>query len=78
MEFGLMDFYLKCGTRLTPKKVKPQNQAIIVLACNKCGQKIKKQKNLKINGKAITHSPKQLVSVIDKEKPMRKHINRIY
>ena len=63
-----MDFCLKCGTRLTPKKVKSENQAIVVLACSKCGQKISETKeNLKIKGKAIAHSPKQLVSVIDKE-----------
>jgi len=68
MEFGLMDFCLKCGTRLTPKKVKSKNQAIIVLVCNKCGQKIRETKeDLKIKGKAITHSPKQFVSVLEKE-----------
>jgi transcription factor S len=67
-EFGLMDFCLKCGTRLIPKKVKSRNQSMLVLACNKCGQKIIETKeNLKIKGKSIAHSPKQLVSVIDKE-----------
>jgi DNA-directed RNA polymerase subunit M len=63
-----MDFCLKCGSRLIPKKVKSGNQAMVVLACNKCGQKIKEtERNVKINGKAIEHSPKQLISVIDKE-----------
>jgi DNA-directed RNA polymerase subunit M len=63
-----MDFCLKCGSRLLPKKVKSRNQALLVLACNKCGQKTKEtEENVKIKGKAIEHSPRQLVSVIDKE-----------
>jgi DNA-directed RNA polymerase subunit M len=63
-----MDFCLKCGSRLIPKKVKSGNQAMVVLACDKCGQKTKETtENLKIKSKAIAHSPKQLVSVIDKE-----------
>lgn len=63
-----MDFCLKCGSRLLPKKIKAGEQAMLVLACNKCGQKIKEtSENVKSKGKAIEHSPKQLVSVIDKE-----------
>jgi transcription factor S len=63
-----MDFCSKCGSLLIPKKVKSGNQALLVLACNKCGQKTKEtEENTKIKGKAIQHSIKQLVSVIDKE-----------
>ena len=63
-----MDFCLKCGSRLTHKKVRSGNQVLLVLTCNKCGQKTKEtQDNMKIKGKAIQHNPKQLVSVIDKE-----------
>ncbi len=65
---GLMDFCIKCGSRLVPKKVKSGEQAMLVLACSKCGQKTKEtNRSLKINGKTIEHSPKQLVSVISKE-----------
>jgi DNA-directed RNA polymerase subunit M/transcription elongation factor TFIIS len=47
---------------------KSGNQALLVLTCNKCGQKTKEtEQNTKIKGKAKQHSPKQLVSVIDKE-----------
>jgi DNA-directed RNA polymerase subunit M len=63
-----MDFCQNCGSRLVPKKVKSGQQAMLVLACNKCGQKIKEpSENVKINGKTIEHSPKQFVSVIGKE-----------
>ena len=63
-----MDFCLKCGSRLMPKKVKSGNQVLLILACSKCGQKTKETpENMRIKGKAIRHNPKQLVSVIDKE-----------
>ena len=65
-----MDFCLKCGSRLLPKKVRSGEQALLVLACNKCGQKIKEPIEVKSKGKPIEHSPKQLVSVIDKEKQL--------
>jgi transcription factor S len=63
-----MNFCLNCGSRLVPKKVKSKNQALVVLACNKCGHKLKETyENLKVNGKTIKHNPKQFVSVIGKE-----------
>jgi DNA-directed RNA polymerase subunit M len=63
-----MDFCSKCGSRLIPKKVKSGNQVMVLLACHKCGQKVKEiEEKLKIKGKVIAHSPKQLVSVIGKE-----------
>ena len=63
-----MDFCPKCESLLTPKRVKSGNQVLLVLACNKCGLKTKeKEENTKFKGKAIQHSIKQLVSVIDKE-----------
>ena len=64
----MMEFCSKCGAILVPKKSKSGDQAMLILACNKCGQKVKeKDKDVKIKGKTIEHSPKQLVSVIDKE-----------
>ncbi len=63
-----MDFCLKCGSRMEPKKVKSGQQAMLVLACSKCGEKTKQtSENVKLNGKIIAHNPKQLVSVIGKE-----------
>jgi transcription factor S len=63
-----MDFCLKCGSRLVPKKVKSGNQIMLVLACNKCGEKTRESnENIKVRGKTIEHSAKQLVSVIGKE-----------
>jgi DNA-directed RNA polymerase subunit M len=65
---GLMDFCLKCGSRLIPKKVKSGEQIMLVLACSKCGHKTRELSDYaKLNGKTIEHSPKQFVSVIDKE-----------
>ncbi len=61
-----MDFCKECGSRLEPKKVKSEQQAMLILACNKCGQKTKESSEAKIYSKVITHSPKQMVSVIDK------------
>jgi len=53
---------------MVPKKVKSGPQAMLVLACNKCGEKTKEPSgNVQLNGKTIEHSPKQLVSVIGKE-----------
>lgn len=62
-----MEFCKECGSRLEPKKVKPGNQATLVLACAKCGEKTKELNETKIIGKTIIHNPKQFVAVIDKE-----------
>jgi len=63
-----MDFCLKCGSLLEPKKVKSGNQVMVVLACSKCGEKTKEtNENLKIKNKSIDHSPKQLVCVLSKK-----------
>ena len=62
-----MEFCKECGSRLEPKKVKSGNQALLVLACNKCGQETRQaRETVEIKGKIITHTPKQMVSVIDK------------
>jgi len=66
-----MDFCSKCGSRLTPKKLKSPNQRLIILACEKCGNKIKEtNKKIQLNTKKITHDPKQLVAIIEKEKQL--------
>ena len=63
-----MDFCVKCGSILVPKKAKSGDHAKLILVCGKCGQKIAQtSENEKIKSKTIEHSPKQLVSVIDKE-----------
>ncbi len=63
-----MEFCSKCGAILVAKKVKSGNQAMFILTCNKCGQKVKEtEEDVRIRGKTIEHSPKQLVSVINKE-----------
>ena len=63
-----MNFCLNCGSRLVPKKVKSKNHASVVLACSKCGHKLKETcDNMTVIGKIIEHNPKQLVSVIGKE-----------
>ena len=62
-----MEFCKECGSRLEPKKVKSGNQATLVLACVKCGEKTNESKEIKIACKAIEHNPKQMVSVIDKK-----------
>ncbi len=63
-----MNFCLKCGSRMVPKKVKSGQQAMLVLARNKCGEKTKDSiESAKINGKTIEHRPKHMVSVIGKE-----------
>jgi DNA-directed RNA polymerase subunit M/transcription elongation factor TFIIS len=65
---SFMDFCFNCGSRLVPKKIKSEGKSMLVLACNKCGQKIKDAgETLKSKIKIIEHSPKQLVSIIDKE-----------
>jgi transcription factor S len=65
---GLMNFCLNCGSLLETKKVKLKNHAIVMFSCNKCGHKIEETyENMTINCKTITHTPKQLVSVIGKE-----------
>jgi DNA-directed RNA polymerase subunit M/transcription elongation factor TFIIS len=64
-----MEFCSKCGAILIPKKIKSANQAMLILACNKCGHKVKEtDEDMKLKCKTIEHSPKQLVSVIDKKK----------
>jgi DNA-directed RNA polymerase subunit M len=65
-----MDFCKECGSRLEPKKVKSGKQTMLVLACCKCGGKPNQSNKTKINSKIITHNPKQMVSVIDKEKQL--------
>jgi len=65
-----MDFCKECGSRHEPKKIKSGKQTMIVLACSKCGQKTNKPNETKINSKIITHHPKQMVLVIDKEKQL--------
>jgi len=66
-----MDFCSECGSRLTPKKIKSANQRLIILMCDKCGNKIKKtNEKIQWNSKTIKHNPKQLVAVIDKEKQL--------
>jgi transcription factor S len=64
-----MEFCKECGSRLKPVKVHSGNQAMIMLACTKCGQKKQEtQVNTKtFNAKVIEHSPKQFVAVIGKE-----------
>ena len=64
----MMEFCSKCGAILITKKIKSGNQTMLILACNKCGQKVKETKeDVKFRGKTIEHSPKHLVSVIDKK-----------
>jgi transcription factor S len=65
-----MDFCKECGSRLEPKKVKSGKQTMLVLSCGKCGEKTNQTNETKIISKIITHSPKQMVSVIDKEKQL--------
>ena len=43
---------------------------MLVLACNKCGEKTNQPNETKTNSKIITHNPKQMVSIIDKEKQL--------
>ena len=62
-----MDFCKECGSRLEPKTIKTGKQIMLVLSCSKCGQKTKEPSESKINSKIIAHSPKQMVSVIDKK-----------
>ena len=63
-----MEFCAECGSRLKPIKSHSGNQAMVMLACTKCGQKKPElEANPKLNGKIIEHSPKQLVAIIGKE-----------
>jgi transcription factor S len=65
---GTMEFCSKCGAILVTKKIKSSDQAMFILACGKCGHKVKEtSEDMKLRGKTIDHSPKQLVSVIDKK-----------
>lgn len=62
-----MEFCAECGSRLKPVKVRSGNQAMVMLACTKCGQKKPDlETKPKLNGKVIEHSPKQLVAIIGK------------
>ncbi len=66
-----MDFCSECGSRLTPKKVTSGGHVMFVLACSKCGHKVKDpNENVKLTGKTVKHSPKQMVAIIDKEKQL--------
>ncbi len=65
-----MDFCKECGSRLEPKKIKSGKQTVLVLSCSKCGEKKAQSNETKINSKIITHNPKQMVSVIEKEKQL--------
>ncbi len=63
-----MEFCRECGSRLKPVKVNSGNQAMIMLACLKCGHKTDEvEPNAKFNEKYIIHDPKQFVAVIGKE-----------
>ncbi len=64
-----MEFCNDCGSRLKPVKVNSGKQAMIMLACTKCGHKKGQvDRDIKLfNGKTIEHSPKQLVAIIGKE-----------
>ncbi|HSV49982.1 MAG TPA: RPA12/RPB9/RPC11 RNA polymerase family protein, partial [Candidatus Acidoferrales bacterium] len=62
-----MEFCAECGSRLKPVKVNSGNQALIMLACTKCGHKEEETKPTPFSGKIIEHNPKQLVAVIGKE-----------
>jgi len=63
-----MDFCLKCGSLLVPKKIKSGNQMMLVLVCSKCKQSSRETiENTKFLSKTIEHSPRQLISVIEKE-----------
>jgi DNA-directed RNA polymerase subunit M/transcription elongation factor TFIIS len=44
-----MDFCSKCGSRLVLKKVMSGNQALLVLDCSKCGEKIRESNEAKNN-----------------------------
>lgn len=65
-----MEFCVKCGSRLEPKKSKSKDakNATLVLVCPKCGYK-KNEANQKIEPatKVIQHNPQQFVAVIGKE-----------
>jgi hypothetical protein len=41
---------------------------MLVLTCSKCREKTNQANETKINSKVILHNPKQMVSIIDKEK----------
>ena len=66
-----MDFCPNCGSRLFPKVSATGGQAVLLLACKKCGHK-NRQANAeaKLPVKTIQHTPKQMVAVIDKEKDL--------
>jgi DNA-directed RNA polymerase subunit M len=64
-----MEFCPKCGSRLTPKKLKTGKSSSVVLVCPKCGYK-KKETGEKVEpkvAKVIQHKPQERVAVIGKE-----------
>jgi transcription factor S len=65
-----MDFCKQCGSLMVPKKVKSGKQTMLVLGCSKCGEKTNQPNETKIKSKIIMHDPKQMVSVIGKEKQL--------
>jgi DNA-directed RNA polymerase subunit M/transcription elongation factor TFIIS len=66
-----MDFCPNCGSRLFPKTISSGDQALLILVCRKCGYKNKEANGTsKLEFRAIKHSPKQMVAVIDKEKQL--------
>ena len=68
MEMSRMEFCAECGSRLKPVKVNSGKQAMIMMACTKCGQKTRGlEVGNKLKSKFIEHSPKQLVAIIGKE-----------
>jgi transcription factor S len=66
-----MDFCKECGSRFEPKKIKSGKQTMLVLVCSKCGEKTNQTNETKINSKIMGLNPKNMVSVIDKEKQLR-------
>ena len=63
-----MEFCPKCGSRLTPKKIKSEKKIKISLACPKCGYS-KKETKEPITKKVLNQkeNPQKYVTVITKE-----------
>ena len=64
-----MEFCPRCGSRLEPKKTKSGKEAVLILACPKCGYKKTEADKIepKVATKVIQHNPPQFVAVIGKE-----------
>ena len=63
-----MEFCPKCGSRLTPKKIKTGKKIKISLACSKCGYSKKEMKKPFPNKYLKTkENPQKFVTVITKE-----------